>query len=293
MSLQEDVRALFPTARDNGSYMRVKCPFHKGGEERKPSMSIIVEEGYNKLHAGDARCFSCGWAGTFLEIAEYFGFAWENKDVELAEPDESAQQAKLQTDTYVYRKDVDWNYSPYLASRGIPEKVQRLFKTYEREDLKEVYFPQFDFYGRFVCATSRRTDQKRFHIPHGGDIGLYGEDLLDQAKPIAIVESQVNCLSLWAAEYTRAVALLGAFKTGSLVHIKRMSGPFLLMFDGDEAGRKAAKKAADFLGEYRCIHFDLPDGKDINDVWKECNFDKDAFRERLDSYRRSKNNGAN
>lgn len=292
MSLREDIRTIFPTAKDNGSYMRVQCPFHKGGHERRPSMSIIVEEGYNHLHEGDARCFSCGWNGTFAEIAENFGFQYIAKgDPELAQPQEKPKQ--LQTATYTYRKEVDWKYSPYLASRGISAEVQKLFKTYEREDEQKVYFPQFDFHGKFICATSRCTDKKRFDIPHGGDIGLYGEDLVDPAKPIAIVESQINALTLFSAEYCRAVALLGAFKTGALVHIKKMQGPFLLMFDPDDAGRTAAKKAADFLGEYRCIHFDLPENKDINDLWQECNFNKDAFCGMIDSYRRPKNNGTN
>lgn len=292
MGLIEDIRVLFPDVKDNGSYCRVRCPFHKGGQERKPSMSIILEEGYNGLHAGACHCFSCGWHGTFADIAENFGMQYiKDKDPEIGEEPAQEQPQKLMTSTYTLRKNTPWKYSSYLAGRGISAKVQELFKTYEREDMKTVFFPQFDFYGRFICATSRRTDRKFYSIPHSGDIGLYGEDLLDKAKPIAIVESQINAMTLVSAEYCRAVALLGAFKTGSLVHIKKMQGPFLLMFDGDDAGKKADIKAADFLGEYRCIHFDLPQGTDINDIWQSVNFDKDKFCTIIDSFRRPKGNG--
>ena len=44
------------------------CPFHKGGQERKPSFGI------SKID-GSCHCFACGWAGSLTQmISQVFGY---------------------------------------------------------------------------------------------------------------------------------------------------------------------------------------------------------------------------
>ena len=52
---------------DSGNNIQTNCPFHKEGQERKPSFGI------NK-NTGECHCFGCGWSGTLSEmISNCFG----------------------------------------------------------------------------------------------------------------------------------------------------------------------------------------------------------------------------
>ena len=58
----------FHQFRHNGDNIQTSCPFHKNGQERKPSFGVNGE--IDKCH-----CFACGWSGTIEEmISELFGY---------------------------------------------------------------------------------------------------------------------------------------------------------------------------------------------------------------------------
>lgn len=284
MSLRDDVYALFPDAKDRGKYLQVRCPFHKGGQERHPSMSIVLESGYNNLPEGFATCFTCGWKGTFTAIAESFGLQYV-PDNTVALDDRPVVAITRQA---TYKKDVPFAYSKYLESRGIFSDVQKKFRVYEREDEHKVYMPVFDKNGRYLYANARATDVKAFYVERGAKKTLGCIEELDFAKPIALVESQINAYTLWESQYCRACATLGATNMESLYALKKATGPFLLMFDGDEAGEKATEQAKSILGAYRCVNFKFPPHKDVNDIWQEYGFDEVKFGEIIDSFKEEK-----
>jgi hypothetical protein len=63
----------FHIFRNNGENVQTNCPFHKNGQERKPSFGVNGE--IDKCH-----CFACGWAGTIEEmISELYGYKDEGK----------------------------------------------------------------------------------------------------------------------------------------------------------------------------------------------------------------------
>lgn len=63
----------FHIFRNNGENIQTNCPFHKGGQERKPSFGVNGD--IDKCH-----CFACGWAGTIEEmISELYGYQDEGK----------------------------------------------------------------------------------------------------------------------------------------------------------------------------------------------------------------------
>ena len=63
----------FAIVRLNGENLQSNCPFHKNGQERKPSFGVNGE--IDRCH-----CFSCGWAGTIEEmISELYGYQDEGK----------------------------------------------------------------------------------------------------------------------------------------------------------------------------------------------------------------------
>ncbi len=281
MSLRDDVYTLFPDARERTGYIQVKCPFHKGGMERRPSMSIILEDGHNGMHAGECKCFTCGWRGSFVELAEHFGLEYIPEEKVIQITDNASKKIQLTTQSAVYKKDVPYKFSPYLASRGIFEETQKKFRVYEREDEHKVYLPVFSREGQYLFANARSTEKKMFFIDPGARQSLGNLEEVDFGKPIAICESQINSMTLQETEYCRSISLLGATKIFSLRQIKDATGPFLLMFDGDDAGHKWQKQAIDFLGAYRCIIYDFLEGEDVNSLWQSCNFNKDLFFEEM------------
>lgn len=63
----------FHIFRNNGGNIQTNCPFHKNGQERKPSFGVNGE--IDKCH-----CFACGWAGTIEEmISELYGYQDDGK----------------------------------------------------------------------------------------------------------------------------------------------------------------------------------------------------------------------
>lgn len=63
----------FSIVRHNGENLQTNCPFHKGGQERKPSFGINGEK--DKCH-----CFACGWSGSIEEmVSEIFGYMDDGK----------------------------------------------------------------------------------------------------------------------------------------------------------------------------------------------------------------------
>ena len=63
----------FHIFRNNGDNVQTNCPFHKNGQERKPSFGVNGE--IDKCH-----CFACGWSGTIEEmISELYGYQDEGK----------------------------------------------------------------------------------------------------------------------------------------------------------------------------------------------------------------------
>lgn len=53
-----------------GNYMRVYCPFHNDGNERRPSCGVLLVEEFRngvRYPEGWWHCFTCGFAGTMLE----------------------------------------------------------------------------------------------------------------------------------------------------------------------------------------------------------------------------------
>lgn len=63
----------FAVVRLNGENLQSNCPFHKNGQERKPSFGVNGE--IDRCH-----CFSCSWSGTIEEmISELYGYQDEGK----------------------------------------------------------------------------------------------------------------------------------------------------------------------------------------------------------------------
>lgn len=281
MSLQNDILQLFPDAKQQTGYVRVRCPYHKGGMERKPSMSILTEK-KDSMPPGYARCFTCGWVGTFANIAEDFGLSYIPDGTDVTSSDSKTREVTLHLQQATYKKDVPFLFSPYLASRGITKETQKLYRCYHREDEHKVYMPVFSREGKYLYSNARSTQGKAFFVEGGKHKALAGLEEVDFAKPIVITEGQIDMMTFVEAQFCRATATLGAQNVGSVEALKEAIGPFLLAFDTDSeaskfAGQQATKKAIDILGAYRCKIIKFAQGEDANSLWIACNFNREKF----------------
>lgn len=259
----KDILAVFPDARVSSGYVRIRCPYHKDGKEKRPSMSILLED-RGSMTAGTCHCFACGKVVSISELFDFLGVE-HNFDPAISRQIKP-KVVTLTTTQTLYKPQLPFRFSPYLAQRGIGEEVQKRFKIYEKDN--RVYMPVFDRDGKYLYVNSRCTDRKQFYVEGGAVKTLWGIEEIDFSRPIVVCEGQVDAMSFWELGM-QAVATLGVGNIRALNAIKTATNIFILAFDGDEAGRQATKRAAKLLGSFRCRYIEFPEGKDINDLLVE------------------------
>ena len=144
-----------------------------------------------------------------------------------------------------------------------------------------VIFPIFDDQGRCVAFGGRALDKEKTNakylnssetaIFHKGR-QLYGFNWAKNAivaqNEAIVVEGYISAMTCWKAGIENLVAVLGTALTEH--HVKtlaRFSKKIIYLFDGDEAGQRAARRAVQFIEQddidLRCVT--LPDGMDPDD----------------------------
>ena len=196
------------------------------------------------------------------------------------------------------------NLVPHLMGRGIPLNLLRqmgLAKVRQQGDgaydafRNRLMFPIRDTQGRVVAFGGRIVDPednpKYLNSPEHplffkGKL-LYGFDVA--AKPIenenlAIVcEGYTDALACHRFGFHHAVATLGTAMTSDHARLlERRTSRVLLLFDGDTAGVRAARRAVEITFKQNldvtiCV---LPEGQDPDDVLREGG--PNAFRAQLD-----------
>jgi DNA primase len=101
-----------------GSNVYVKCPFHKGGEERKPSLSISLENGLWNCKTG------CG-AGPLGKLLHMLGLTRDRIEIEL-----KSIAPLLQANREVWeagQQHFTANRDPFRVEEPLPEGLLGLF----------------------------------------------------------------------------------------------------------------------------------------------------------------------
>lgn len=190
----------------------------------------------------------------------------------------------------------------YLASNGVSAaQMAACGLVIEREDVAVPYdrfrnrlmFPILDIRGRVIAFGGRAMADdmpaKYLNSPETDLFSkrrvLYNGQTARQAahdgKPLIVVEGYMDVIALVSAGFEGAVAPLGTAMTEEHVEILwRMSEMPYLAFDGDEAGQRAAARAADMvLPKLQPGHsvrlITLPPGQDPDDLIKAGG--RDAF----------------
>ena len=290
----------FHQFRRNGDNIQTSCPFHKNGQERKPSFGVNGE--IDRCH-----CFSCSWSGTIEEmISELYGYQDEGKfgkrwlikrfntvEIEtrpnimegfhgrnikndiLAGRCSSNIPDKISDnqDTFISDEELDsYRYiHPYMYSRGLTDEIIERFDIgYDRER-KEITFPVRDIEGRCVFIAGRSTERKFFRLPKGIDKPIYCSHLFRYGTYTRayITESFLNCLTCWKYDKP-AMALIGTGNRKQYEILNKLPvREYILAFDPDEAGRKATERFRKNVHGKIIKELVYPDNRDINDLQEE------------------------
>ena len=283
----------FHQFRRNGDNIQTSCPFHKNGQERKPSFGVNGE--IDKCH-----CFSCSWSGTIEEmVSELYGYQDEGKfgkrwlikrfnTVEIeTRPNIMdgfngrsnfnanciSNTSSSNTTAFISDEELDkYRYiHPYMYSRGLTDEIIERFDIgYDRER-KEITFPVRDIEGRCVFVAGRSTERKFFRLPQGLNKPLYqGYRFVDGSYKICYVtESFLNCLTCW--KYNKpAMAMIGTGNRKQYEILNKLPvREYILAFDPDEAGRKATERFRKNVHGKIIKELVYPDNRDINDLQEE------------------------
>lgn len=295
MSILEELRSqlsangitLFHSMRDTPDNIQVCCPYHKDGQERRPSAGI-------KKSDGTFHCFSCGEIHTLQEVISHcfgrsddivgaFGWEWllknfltvsieERKSLNLDLSRDLSEKATL----YISDDELDKYrvYHPYMWKRKMTPEVVDIFDIGYDKDTKSITFPVRDVRGRCLFVARRSVVTKFFNYPSGVEKPVYGLYELSQLErypaEVIICESMIDAVYLWTVgKY--AVALNGLGNELQFKQLREMPcRKFILCTDSDDAGMKARARIKKNIRNKLITEYVLPDGrKDANDCTQE------------------------
>lgn len=294
----------FHIFRNNGENIQTNCPFHKGGQERKPSFGVNGE--IDKCH-----CFACGWSGTIEEmISELYGYQDEgkfgkrwlikrfntveietrpnimegfngrnnitirnNNDIHRFKQHIQSNKSSEQYSGEITEEELDkYRYiHPYMYQRGLTDEIIERFDIgYDRER-EEITFPVKDIEGKCVFIASRSVKSKFFRLPKGLDKPVYQAYRFQygEYKEAYITESFLNCLTCW--KYNKpAMAMIGTGNQKQYEILNKLPvREYILAFDPDEAGRKATERFRKNVHGKIIKELVYTDNHDINDLQEE------------------------
>lgn len=257
-------------------------------DEGSPSFSINLETGL-WIDFGSHDNYSKGNLINLLSFlrnetpSEVEDYLLEKYGIDLSDTDKLELNIDFNIDTKVDTVISMEEYnqyafrSPYLAGRGISEKVQRAFKVGFDKKNNAVSFAWHDIEGNIINVKFRSINSKVFfYHPDGQQLRnhIYGMYFIYKMKPetIYLVESEVDCLYLWSHGYP-AIALGGSkiSERRRQLLLRCPAKRIVLCTDNDSEGRGIREKVTGMLMGYKELHgITFPDfAKDVNDLSPE------------------------
>lgn len=275
-------RDLFQHARASSKDWMYACPFHKQGQESKPSFGV-------SRSTGVCHCFTCGWTGTLPQlVSEVFGYAdggafgdkWLCRhflsiNIETRQPLDLCLTRQIsQREPYsagFTEEELDsyrWIH-PYMYERGLTDDIIERFDVGFDRAASCVTFPCYYEDGTPAFIARRSVKTKFFNYPQDALKPVYASHLFyrEEYDYAVICESIFNALTCWKWGLP-AVALLGTGASHQYEILKKLPvRKFILGLDPDDAGRRGQEKIRNALRRSKLItQFDIPSGYDINDL---------------------------
>jgi DNA primase len=302
----QGIKRFYKSIDTPNNYM-VCCPFHKNGQERKPSMGILKSD-------GTCHCFACGYVASLPEMISNclgyddmgnMGSKWlirnfqsisveEREDIDI---DFSRGVKPIHNTNYVTEEELDkyrWTH-PYWKKRGITdERIIELFDLGYDKETDCITMPVRDKSGHTLFVARRSVKTKFFNYPEGVEKPLYGlfeiysdackigtrweygkavEDYYSEVlfpKEVIVCESMIDALTCW--QYGKyAVALNGLGTSEQFKQLQRLNcRKLIIATDNDQAGQAARYRIKQNIKNKILTQYVLPQGKkDINDLTEE------------------------
>lgn len=275
----------YKTIKTPGNVM-ICCPFHKDGQEKKPSLGILEKD-------GTCHCFACGWVGSIQEMISLcfgkndmgaFGSKWLIKNFVSAEVSERPaldlnfdRHKNIPHQQYVTEDELDaYRYThEYLYKRGMNDDIIDFFDLGYDRNTDSITFPVRDINGKTLFIARRNVNRKFYNYPSGVEKPLYGlyelQKQQDSYAEVIVCEGMFDALTCWV--YGKfAVALNGLGNDLQFKQLRELPcRTLILATDMDEAGLKARERIKKnvpnkIIYEYR---WDLNVAKDINDMTED------------------------
>lgn len=279
---------LLKDLKDTPDNIMVTCPYHKNGQERKPSAGI-------KKTDGTFHCFTCGETHSLQEVISHcfgrtddivgtFGWNWllknfltvsfeERKDVEIDFTRAGNSVRSVVCEDYVSEEELSGYryYHNYMWQRKMTPEVVDIFDIGYDSKTNCITFPVRDIKGNCLFVARRSVATKFFNYPAGAEKPVYGLYELHQLPTfpteVIICESMIDAITCWAyGKY--AVALNGLGNTLQFKQLNEMPcRKFILATDNDDAGQAARMRLRKNIRRQLITEYVFPkDKKDINDL---------------------------
>lgn len=293
---------------DSGEDVMVQCPYHKNGQEHRPSVGIRKTDGL--FH-----CLACGETHSLPEMITHcfgssdalFGYKWLAKNFSSVEVQNRADiQIDLERNRVsdkssvlanrvnnksvcVTEEELDgYRYThPYMYRRGLIDPIIEFFDIGFDKTTNSITFPVRDLLGKCLFVAKRSVGHKRFDLPKNIEKPLYGLYEIHQRKfsvkdcgKIYVCEGLFDCLRLWC-NGKFAVAGFGCLFSDYQVQLLNAlpTRHLVLALDNDDAGRKAAKRLRKAIKNKLITEVVLPSGR--KDIGECTDYEIDNLEETL------------
>ncbi len=259
--------------RPSGRDFLTTC-FNPEHSDKNPSFRIDQVSGIG-------HCFSCGFK---FNIFRYYGVITNTNNIKIA-----GLKKKLK-DIVISMNGLEFpeGYTPITSPfRGISAKTLRIFGAFytdQEEKLQDrIVFPIYDITNKIVVFTGRHTlsdgNPRYVNFPSGVTMPMYPCKLQDtDTKSIILVEGIFDMLNLYDSGIRNAICCFGT-NTVNANSITEKLLPFkaqgitkvYILFDGDKAGREAAKNLKPIIEEQslEVEIINLPDDIDPGNMSQE------------------------
>ena len=271
---------LFHVIKDVGKDIMTTCPFHKNGQERKPSFGISKDM--------ICHCFACGWSGMLDDVISlcfgyddcgFYGTQWLTKNfvtvsIEQRKPIEldMVRNTPLEVKQYITEEELDSYryYHPYMYKRGLTNEIIKRFDIGFDSNSNCITVPVTDLNKNVVFIARRSVQGKFFSYPSGSEKPVYCGDRCMECSPqtpIIVTESVFNTLTCWKFGKP-SVALFGTGSRSQYEILKRLPAKKLILaLDPDDAGERGTKKLIEHLRGHKILtRLQIPSGQDLNDL---------------------------
>jgi len=229
--------------------------------------------------SGIAHCFSCGFK---TNIFKFYGIFTNPVPLKIA----TLKQKLAELRNFGLDLELPAGYTPYTKQfRGISPQTLKYFGAFYTNQVEKlqdrIIFPIKDITGRTVVYVGRHTlsngNPRYLNYPSGVQIPVFPSHLPSGYKSMVIVEGIFDMLNLYDKGLHNVICAFGTntlqnstkekmlpFKAQGITHV-------YLMFDGDEAGRKASELLKPLIEDCGFIveQITLPDDMDPGELSQE------------------------